>query len=1242
VLSSGSGGADAFYGITSLHWTGSLSNSGEAVVLIDSYGQIVDSVKYGIASPWPTAANGSGASLEFCFPNLDNSIAANWTASTSFIDTISTGQAIYASPGTNCITPEPTRLKIISINNGFSPIIDTPFDVVVHAQDNFGVDANALSDVNITLNLATGTGVLGGTLTGTIAAGTNAVTISGVTYNIAESGVSIFVTDDSSALSADTSNIFTVLGSPPVPAKLSIVSVNNGTDPVINTLFDVVIEVRDSADSPVAISSEVSITLSLASGTGVLGGTTTGTVSTGNSSITISGINYNVAEAGVSIVASDDSLILAPDTSALFDVLETPPVPAIIITEIMYNPPESVTDSLEFLELYNNDIIPVDMTGYNFSAGVTYIFGALTLNPGEYIVLSSGSGGADAFYGTTSLHWTGALSNSGEAIVLIDSYGQIVDSVYYDDSNPWPTAANGNGSSLTLCNPSADNSLPDNWSASTEYVDTVAGIEVYASPGTGCTISFPTGLKVISVNGNIDPYVNIPFDIIVQAIDSTGQPAIVNSPVFVDLSVASGNGLLGGLFTGIITTGNSTVNFNGITYNLAEDSVIIRASDQNYVLASGLSESFNVVELPPTAKIVITEIMYNPPESSNDSLEFIELYNNDTLPVDMTGYSVLSSGSGGADAFYGITSLHWTGSLSNSGEAVVLIDSYGQIVDSVKYGITSPWPDANENGYSIEFCYPYMDNTVPANWSQATNYVDTVAGMSVYASPGQGCNIPVPEKLAIILVNNNVNPIVNVPFNVVVQSQDIDGNAINSISNINIGLSLVTGSGNLGGTLNGTVTAGTNSVVISGVIYDMVDTAVSIMAIDITAVLDTGISYLFDVTAPPPPPVKLVITSVNGGIDPNVNTPFNVVVQTRDSSDNLSNVIQNTTVVLSLVTGSGTLGGTLTGTLNTGNNTLMLSGVTYNIEDINVSILASDQSGNLLAGTSGYFNVIDASSVLSPGDIAIIQFRSDPADGFAFVALDNIPGNTEIKFTDKGWTEADTLSSGENTLIWTCPAGGILPGTVVTWQVTTGVNLGSVTGSLDGIDDTGDQILVYQGSSGNPAFIYALSTVPWTLSGSISDPYHSYLPDSLQNKYTAIHFSGADNGYYKLTPISGTPEELKHSISDTINWFTTNNSSVEFFKPASYWSFIIGIKEFSIGNQLIKLYPNPAENFIIIENIPEKEILQIIDVNGIVHYTEIINSERILVNIQRFGKSIYLARIIMESGEYMNLRFVKY
>lgn len=61
------------------------------------------------------------------------------------------------------------------------------------------------------------------------------------------------------------------------------------------------------------------------------------------------------------------------------------------------------------------------------------------------------------------------LSNSGESLFLINANGQIVDSLTYSDSLPWPIEADGGGGTLVLKSPMLDNALAQNWAASPLY-----------------------------------------------------------------------------------------------------------------------------------------------------------------------------------------------------------------------------------------------------------------------------------------------------------------------------------------------------------------------------------------------------------------------------------------------------------------------------------------------------------------------------------------------------------------------------------------------------------------------------------------------------------------------------------------------------------------------------------------------------------------------------------------------------
>ncbi len=155
----------------------------------------------------------------------------------------------------------------------------------------------------------------------------------------------------------------------------------------------------------------------------------------------------------------------------VFEIIEPLPDPDIVINEIMYDPPESGTDSLEYIELYNNSGFDVEISGWSFSEGVSYTFeeGQMILND-EYLVIAGNASAVSNTYGITGvLQWTsGGLSNGGEDIILINELGVEMDMVDYDDSPPWPTEPDGNGPSLELIDPNLDNSLPESWMGSIE------------------------------------------------------------------------------------------------------------------------------------------------------------------------------------------------------------------------------------------------------------------------------------------------------------------------------------------------------------------------------------------------------------------------------------------------------------------------------------------------------------------------------------------------------------------------------------------------------------------------------------------------------------------------------------------------------------------------------------------------------------------------------------------------------
>ena len=107
------------------------------------------------------------------------------------------------------------------------------------------------------------------------------------------------------------------------PTKLAVTLINDGVSPTANAPFSVIVQSQDNSNVPAMVTQNTNISISKATGTGTLGGTFTGTITEGTSSVTISGVNYNVAEPGVSITATRTSGdVLTSGTSSTFTVLE--------------------------------------------------------------------------------------------------------------------------------------------------------------------------------------------------------------------------------------------------------------------------------------------------------------------------------------------------------------------------------------------------------------------------------------------------------------------------------------------------------------------------------------------------------------------------------------------------------------------------------------------------------------------------------------------------------------------------------------------------------------------------------------------------------------------------------------------------------------------------------------------------------------------------------------------------------
>jgi len=188
-----------------------------------------------------------------------------------------------------------------------------------------------------------------------------------------------------------------------------------------------------------------------------------------------------------------------------FHDTNTPPTPGetngsepginVVINEIMYHPyhrlynpyyePEDIR--AEYIELFNRGTQLLSLAGWRITDGVEFAFpNDVTIGAGQYLVVAADVNTFKAKYpDVTNVvgGWYGRLSNSGEAIELIDEIRVDVDRVRYADEGEWAVRElgpldnrhrgwvwsdehDGGGKSLELINPALPNEYGQNWATS--------------------------------------------------------------------------------------------------------------------------------------------------------------------------------------------------------------------------------------------------------------------------------------------------------------------------------------------------------------------------------------------------------------------------------------------------------------------------------------------------------------------------------------------------------------------------------------------------------------------------------------------------------------------------------------------------------------------------------------------------------------------------------------------------------
>src|SRR4030095_12005025 len=107
---------------------------------------------------------------------------------------------------------------------------------------------------------------------------------------------------------------------------------------------------------------------------------------------------------------------------------------SVVINEIMYQPPGFPENPLgEYIELRNTSVLEADISGWQFTKGVNFVFPPETkIPPQGYLVVAADLTRFQTLHpGVSNVigNWTGSLSNQSEEIKLVHAAGTTQDEV---------------------------------------------------------------------------------------------------------------------------------------------------------------------------------------------------------------------------------------------------------------------------------------------------------------------------------------------------------------------------------------------------------------------------------------------------------------------------------------------------------------------------------------------------------------------------------------------------------------------------------------------------------------------------------------------------------------------------------------------------------------------------------------------------------------------------------------------
>ena len=469
--------------------------------------------------------------------------------------------------------------------------------------------------------------------------------------------------------------------------------------------------------------------------------------------------------------------------SALNEKSFTLPNTTLKISEVMYHPADAPPDSpysaddFEFIELINTGSSPMNLTGVQFTQGITFRFPAgFMLAAGARTLVIRNAAAFESRYGSgkpiAGVFEDGSLSDGGETLTLADAAA--VPILTFDYRDTWHPITDGGGYSLVVMNPAASTSAILSTPAPWRPSNLAGGAPGAADPGLA------PGSVVISEalansTSTLGDWVEL-HNTTASPIDLSGWFLSDSAVDLRKFRIANNTIIPGGGYL-LLTS------LNDFHFDFASDRAEIYLSNHDdagnpagyrdyadfaasepdvafgrYVKPDGTSDFTSLgrptplaVNAPPLiGPVIINEVMYNPAAGRH---EYIELRNLTSSAVSLAGWSFVTgvdivfpktaaiSAFGLAlvvpiapDVFRSTYSIPasvpifgpFSGNLSNDTADLKLSrplypgspGSPFMLIDKLKYDDASPWPvEADGTGVALTRLSPLTYGNQPSNWT---------------------------------------------------------------------------------------------------------------------------------------------------------------------------------------------------------------------------------------------------------------------------------------------------------------------------------------------------------------------------------------------------------------------------------------------------------------------------------------------------------------------------------------------